>query len=85
MSQKKKGEKCSSQNLQTTGPTDKSVCQYYLSVSSHCRYIGYQSMCSLIGANIKTVFLRPKNAWTSDLKWSNYVVCPAEGGQLFNN
>ncbi len=26
-----------------------------------------------------------KNAWTNDLKWCNYVVCPAEGGPLFNN
>ncbi len=24
-----------------------------------------------------------KKAWTSDLKWCNHTVCPAEGGPLF--
>ncbi len=25
-----------------------------------------------------------KNTWTSDLKWCDHVICPAEGGSLFN-
>ncbi len=31
--------------------------------------------------DIKTVFKAGKNAWTSDFKWSNYVVC----GSVFND
>ncbi len=36
---------------------------------------------------ILNCFLRPekKKAWTSDLKWCHYIVCPAEGGSLSNN
>ncbi len=26
-----------------------------------------------------------KNALTTDFKWCQFVVCPAEGGLLFNN
>ncbi len=44
--------------------------------------IRHRCICSLICTNIKTFFLRPKN--NCDLKWCNYVDCPAEGGQLFN-
>ncbi len=31
------------------------------------------------------MFWAEKNAWTSDLKWCNYVVCPAEGGPFFES
>ncbi len=31
------------------------------------------------------LILLKKNSWTSDLKWGNGVVCPAEGSPLFNN
>ncbi len=45
----------------------------------------YWCICSPLSADIKIVFLRLiKNAWTSDLKWCNHVVCPTEGGPLFN-
>ncbi len=37
------------------------------------------SLCSLI---LKLYFKAGKNAWPSDLKWCNYIVCPAEGGLL---
>ncbi len=41
-----------------------------------CWYYLYQRICSPICAIVK-LFLRPeKNAWTSDLKWCHYVVCP---------
>ncbi len=39
--------------------------------------------CFPICANIKSFSKAGKNARTSDLKWCNYVVCPAEGGLLF--
>ncbi len=45
----------------------------------------YQRICSSISADTNTVFLKlEKNPWTSHLKWCNHVVCPAEGGPLFN-
>ncbi len=34
---------------------------------------------------VKLLFKPQKNPWTTDLKWCNYIVCPAEGGQLFKN
>ncbi len=34
---------------------------------------------------LQLFFKTGKNAWTSDVKWCNYVVCPADGGLLFNN
>ncbi len=41
----------------------------------------YQCIGSPVSANIKTVFGGwKKNAWTSNLKLCNHVVCPAEGG-----
>ncbi len=45
-----------------------------------CRYtgIGIDSMFAT-----KNVFKVRKNAWTSDLKQSNYVVCPEECLPLF--
>ncbi len=41
----------------------------------------YQCVCSPMCTNIKHVFKDGKNAWTSDLKWCNYIVCPAEFSQ----
>ncbi len=38
----------------------------------------YQPLCSLIGADIDATFKTGKNAWISDLKRCNYLVCPAE-------
>ncbi len=34
---------------------------------------------------LKLFFKAGKNAWTSDLKWRNYVVCQDEVGLLFND
>ncbi len=34
---------------------------------------------------LKQFFKFRKNAWTSDLKWCSYEVCPAEGSSFFNN
>ncbi len=45
----------------------------------------YRNICSPICANIKTVSEAKKNAWTSDLKWCNDILCPAEGNLLSNN
>ncbi len=41
-------------------------------------------ICSLVSTDTKTCFWVERNAWTSNLKWCNHVVCPAEGGPLFN-
>ncbi len=45
----------------------------------------YWVICSPISADIKTVSKAGKNAWTSDFKWCNYIICPLEGSPLFNN
>ncbi len=34
---------------------------------------------------LKLFFKAEKNAWTSNFKWSNYIVCPAECGPLIIN
>ncbi len=39
-----------------------------------CRYI-----CISVCLCQKLLFKAGKNPWTGDLKWRNYVVCPAEG------
>ncbi len=44
-----------------------------------------QYICSLICSNIKLFIKAGKDAWTSDLKCCNCVVCPAEGNLFFNN
>ncbi len=33
---------------------------------------------------LKLFFKAKKNSWTSDFKWCNHVICPAEGDPLFN-
>ncbi len=43
----------------------------------------YRYIHSLKSAHIKTVILGWKKAGTSDLKWCNHIVCPAEGSPLF--
>ncbi len=58
-------------------PTETSLCRYR-SVTDISVSVFLFSDCT----DIKTAW---KNVWTSDLKWSNYVVCPAEGSLLFNN
>ncbi len=42
-------------------------------------------ICSLLYADLNGVSKDQKKAWTSDLKWCNYVVSPAEGDLLFSS
>ncbi len=46
----------------------------------------YMGLYILWFAPMFSIFFRyKKNDWTSNLKWCNDAVCPAEGSQLFNN
>ncbi len=62
-------------------PPDISVCQHYWPLSAYHRSYIKINICS----QIKLFCEAENNAWTSDLKWCNYVVCPAEGDLLFKN
>ncbi len=60
------------------------LCHYYQLISAHCRYISV-GVYVLWYVSILKLFLRLKNAWTSDLKRCNYSVCTVEGGLSSNN
>ncbi len=45
----------------------------------------YQRICSHISPDTNVFFKAGKNAWTGNLKLCSFIVCPAEGGTLFND
>ncbi len=45
-------------------------------LSAYHRFIIYVLQYA---AKLKQFFKTRENAWTCDLKWCNYVICPAEG------
>ncbi len=60
------------------------VCRYYWLILAYHGYISI-SVYVIRYALILNCIYGWKNAWTKDLKWCNYAVCPVEGGPLFNN
>ncbi len=61
-----------------------SIIQHTLSLVSYRLIAAHQSLSLRYLTILKLFFKAVKNAWTRDSKWCNYVVCPAEGGPLFN-
>ncbi len=66
-------------------PNGTSVCRYYWLILACHRRIGISAHVLLYALILKLFLKATKKVWTGDLKWCNYVVCPAEVSPLFNN
>ncbi len=57
---------------------------YWFAVAN-CRYIGVRLHVFQYAPILKLSLKAKNSARTSDLTWSNYIVCPAKGDLLFNS